>query len=108
MPGRPQTTAEDRQVRTPEGVDASDLGNPGGISGGTVKGERPSGASTAAEQDTMPLSRRSLLFQGAAAAILPGLNPDEAEHIGKALENARRYSDSEIVASFKRQLDSCK
>ncbi|SDG18788.1 Helix-turn-helix domain-containing protein [Lentzea fradiae] len=108
MPGRPQTAAEDRQARTPEGVDTPDLGNPGGISGGAVKGERPSGALTAAEQDTMPLSRRSLLFQGVAAATLPGVNADEADHIGKALENARRYSDAEIVASFTRQLDNCK
>ncbi len=107
MPGTP-TATQDRQARTPDGVDAPTVGNPGSIPGGTVEGERPSGALTAAEQDTMPLSRRSLLFHGAAAAILPGLNADEAEHIGRALENARRYSDAEIVASFTRQLDTCK
>ncbi len=56
----------------------------------------------------MPLSRRSLLLHGVAATTLPGLNADEAEHIAKALKNARRYSDAEIVASFKRQLDACK
>jgi hypothetical protein len=108
MPGRPQTAVQDRQARTSEGVDAPAFGNPGGISGGTVKDERPSGASTAAEQDTMPLSRRSLLLQGVAAATLPGLHAEEAEHIAKALKDARRYADAEIVTSFKRQLDTCK
>lgn len=108
MPGLLPTAVQNRQARTSEGVDAPVFGNPGGIPGGTVVGEHPSGALTAAEQDTMPLSRRSLLVHGVAAATLPGLNTDETEHISRALENARRYSDAEIVASFKRQLDTCK
>lgn len=107
MPGTPMAT-QDRQARTPERVDAPPVGNPGSIPGGTVEGERPSGARSSAEQDTMPLSRRSLLFHGVAAATLPGLNADEAEHISKALEDARRYADAEIVASFTHQLDACK
>ena len=107
MPGTP-TATQDRQARTPDGVAAPTVGNPGSIPGGTVEGERPSGALTAAEQDTMPLSRRSLLFHGVATATLPGLNADEAAHIAKALEDARRYSDAEIVSSFTRQLDACK
>jgi hypothetical protein len=108
MPGRPQTTAEDRQGGTSEGVDVPDFGNPGVITGGTVKGERPPCVPTAAEQDIMPLSRRSLLLHGVAAATLPGVNADEAEHIRRALEDAPRYSDAEVIASFKRQLDTCK
>lgn len=108
MPGRPSTATQDRHSRTSEGVDAPVFGNPGSTPGGAVEGGHPSGALTATEQDTMPLSRRSLLFHGVAAATLPGLDADEAERIAKALENARSYSDAEIVASFKRQLDACK
>jgi tetratricopeptide (TPR) repeat protein len=55
-----------------------------------------------------PLSRRSLLVQGLAAAAVPALGPGEAEHVAAALKDARRYLDDSVVDYFRRQLDRCK
>lgn len=42
------------------------------------------------------------------AYVLPTQDPDELEHIGAALGNARHYLDGSVVEYFRSQLDSCK
>lgn len=49
-----------------------------------------------------PLSRRSLLTR--AVVALPVLDADESEHVAKALGDARRYLDGDVVAHFSRQV----
>jgi hypothetical protein len=56
----------------------------------------------------MPISRRSLLTHGVAAAALPALGLDEAEHVAKALANSRRYLDGTVIEYFHGQLETAK
>ncbi|MFT7841112.1 helix-turn-helix transcriptional regulator [Saccharothrix sp. BKS2] len=60
----------------------------------------------ASDRDAMsPLSRRSLFSRGIAFA-LPALNPEETEHFAKALADARRYLDGDVVEYFSRQISA--
>lgn len=60
------------------------------------------------EGDDMPLSRRSFITHGFAAAALSSLGLDEAQHIVQALGDARRYLDGTVIDYFHRQLEVCK
>ncbi|MCA1674956.1 MAG: helix-turn-helix transcriptional regulator [Actinobacteria bacterium] len=53
------------------------------------------------------LHRDDLLNQSMADAAFPALDLDELQHLAAALTNAGRYLDSDVVSSFKRQLDIC-
>ncbi|MBP2336409.1 transcriptional regulator with XRE-family HTH domain [Saccharothrix coeruleofusca] len=50
------------------------------------------------------LSRRALLTR--AALALPALDGDEAEHVVKALADARRYLDRDLLRHFDRQISA--
>ncbi|ADJ43936.1 XRE family transcriptional regulator [Amycolatopsis mediterranei S699] len=66
-------------------------------------------AAQAAEWDAMsPLSRRSLLTNGFAAAALPALGLDDLHRVAEAMADARRYFDGPVLDYFSRQLDICK
>jgi len=53
------------------------------------------------------LHHDDLLNQSMADAAFPALDLDELQHLAAALTNAGRYLDSNVVSSFKRQLDIC-
>jgi hypothetical protein len=98
-----------RQVLVP--VDASALANSDLgplLSELTTDGYPPGRLTSAPERDAMPLSRRSLLTRGITAAALPVLGLDEAQHVAKALDDARRYFDGSVVKYFENQLETCK
>ncbi|GAA1309100.1 helix-turn-helix transcriptional regulator [Saccharothrix xinjiangensis] len=62
---------------------------------------------TPADGDGMsPLSRRSVIIHGIAAATLPALGLDEEHHVARALADARRYLDDDVVGYFRRQIES--
>lgn len=52
-----------------------------------------------------PLSRRSLFSRGIALAV-PALDPGETEHFARALADARRYLDGNVVEYFSRQISA--
>lgn len=87
-------------------VAASGLGS---LLEGLTTGGTPTGRLTdATEWDDMPISRRSLLAHGIAAAALPSLALGEAEHVARAVADARRYLDGDAVEYFGRQLEAAK
>ena len=55
-----------------------------------------------------PLSRRTLLAQGVAAAALPALGLEEVQRVAAALDDARHYLDGPVVDYFRHQLEVCK
>jgi tetratricopeptide (TPR) repeat protein len=62
------------------------------------------GRDIAPDWDAMsPLSRRSLLGGGIAAA-LPTLDDEEAQHVARAMADVRRYLDSDAVGYFSRSI----
>lgn len=65
-------------------------------------------ATTIEQDDMSPLSRRSLLAQGLAAAALPIFGVDELQHMTAALADAHRYLDGTVTDYFRRQLAHAK
>lgn len=64
---------------------------------------------TPSREDAMsPLSRRSLLRFSLLASALPALDVDAHQHIAAAMEDARRYLDTDLVRRLREQLASCK
>jgi tetratricopeptide (TPR) repeat protein len=53
------------------------------------------------------LLRRTFLKRGVAAVTLPAIGLEELTHIASALDNARRYTDLEMVGYLRRQLHEC-
>ena len=98
--GRPVLVPLDAQT-----VAASGFGSL--LDGLTTDGYPSGELVSATEWASMPLSRRSLLTRGVAAAALPALGLDELEHVTKALDDARRYFDGPMVDYFRRQTDAC-
>jgi tetratricopeptide (TPR) repeat protein len=102
-----------RQVLLPLDADTIERNGLGSLldelaTSGKSSGRSPT-AATGWNYDPMsPLSRRSLLANGLAAAALPALAADEARHVAAALADARRYLDGDVVAYFRRQLDASK
>lgn len=59
------------------------------------------------EEEVNALHRRAFLKHGVTAAAFPALSFDELQHLGAAMDDARRYLDADVVQYFKRQLDLC-
>ncbi|GLY53588.1 helix-turn-helix transcriptional regulator [Lentzea sp. NBRC 102530] len=67
------------------------------------------GLATLSREDAMsPLSRRSLLRFSVLASALPALDAEAHQHVAAAMEDARRYLDTDLVQRLKAQLASCK
>ncbi|MEW1837780.1 helix-turn-helix transcriptional regulator [Nonomuraea angiospora] len=58
-------------------------------------------------EEMSELLRRTFLKRGLAVATLPAIGLKELKHIAMAINDARRYADTEIVAHFERQLVDC-
>ncbi|MFI6291959.1 XRE family transcriptional regulator [Nonomuraea sp. NPDC050790] len=73
--------------------------------------ERPTVAHLAEDgfpgEEMSELLRRMFLKRGLAAITLPAMGLEELAHIVAALDNARRYSDLEVVGHFQIQLATC-
>ncbi|WP_246290510.1 helix-turn-helix domain-containing protein [Lentzea indica] len=69
----------------------------------------PGALAPAAGEDAMsPLSRRSLLKFSVLSSALPALDPEAHQQVAAAMEDARRYLDSDLVGKLRNQLGRCK
>src|SRR6266567_2735311 len=66
-----------------------------------------SGPAVREDDELVERLRRTFLAGGLAALALPALGLHELRHIAAAVDNARRYADTEIVEYCKRQLEDC-
>lgn len=104
-------TVGGRQVLVPLDADTVERSGLGPLLDELATSGQPSEMSTASPtrwNQMNSLSRRCLLTQGLAAAALPALGLEEAQHVAAALTDARRCLDSTVVDYFRRQLDRCK
>ena len=78
----------------------------GDLLGESAASETAAAAGPTCEHGEAP-HRDDLFNQSMADAAFPALDLDELQHLAAALTNAGRYLDSDVVSSFKRQLDIC-
>ena len=78
----------------------------GDLLGESADSETAAAAGPTCEHGEAP-HRDDLFNQSMADAAFPALDLDELQHLAAALTNAGRYLDSNVVSSFKRQLDIC-
>jgi transcriptional regulator with XRE-family HTH domain len=58
-------------------------------------------------QTMTEVQRRNFLVKALGVMALPSLGLDELRHIARALENAGRYLDAEVIAHFREQIALC-